>query len=366
MRSKKSVLILLCSFLIATLILLAVLFFMLQTGNLSKRTASIALPSEGGFVEAWTQHLPQIARHVNIPEITILTYDNYDKLKTYFLQAEKYNLLWAEIPVSGEYNLQKLLSEVQTSVINNRITDLYPPALFKAIKSYTGKSDIRFIPLSYNPWVVINRKDLPQNTEFEYSTGAHYEDGAFATLAFVRDIKKTGKKFLTIDEGLSELKEMSNDKGFITNPKSYTFKDAYSVLESGKVKKTILPIYFYNSLSVAQRLELTVEPLSSEFIADATVAVFANRKTEEAILSVEKSKTYLLNTELLYSTANARLWMPAHINTVSRSIYTDYIRKQARQASTCFIPQTQFNSKKEKDKLLEKLEIAFRSNYLPQ
>ena len=366
MRCKKSILILLASFLIATGILLSVLFFMLQSGTLSKRTAAIALPSEGGFVEAWTQHLPQIARIVDIPEITILTYDNYDKLKSYFLQAEKYNLLWAEIPVSGEYNLKNLLSEVQTSSIDIRISDYYPPALFKAIKSFTGKSDIRFIPLSYNPWIVINKKDLPSNTEFEYSTGAHYEEGAFATLAFVREIKKNGNNILSIEEGLSDIKEMSNNKTFVRNPKSYTYKDAYSVLESNKVKKTILPIYFYNSLSVAQRLDLSLEPLSSGLIADATVAVFANRKTEEAILSVEKSKTYLLNTELLYSTANARLWMPAHINTVSRSIYTDYIRKQARQASTCFIPQTQFNSKKEKDKLLEKLEIAFRSNYLPQ
>ena len=113
-------------------------------------------------------------------------------------------------------------------------------------------------------------------------------------------------------------------------------------------------------------MELSIEPLTSGLITDATIAVFANRKTEEDILSVEKAKEYLLNTEILYSTANARLWMPAHINTVSRSIYTDYIKKQARQASNCFIPQTQFNSEKEKDKLLEKLEIAFRSNYLPQ
>lgn len=366
MKSKKSVLILLGSFLAATVILLAVLFFMLQSGTLSKRTGAIALPSEGGFVEAWTQHLPQIARAVDIPEITIITYESYDKLKSYFLQAEKYNLLWAEIPVSGEYNLKNLLTEVQTSVINNRITDFYPPALFKAIKTYTGKSDIRFIPLSYNPWIVINKKDSPNKTEFEYSTGAYYEDGAFATLTFVRDIKKTGKNLLSIDEGLSVLKEMVNDKTFITNPKSYTYKDAYSVLESDKVKKTILPIYFYNSLSVAQRLELSIEPLSSGLITDATVAVFANRKTEESNLSIEKAKEYLLNTELLYSTANARLWMPAHINTVSRSIYTDYIRKQARQASSCFIPQTQFKTEKEKAKLLENLEISFRTSYFAQ
>ena len=366
MKSKMSIMVLLASFLGLAIILLVALFFMLQSGMLSRRTATIALPSEGGFVEAWTQHLPQIARSVDIPEINILTYDSYDKLKNYFLLAEKYNLLWAEVPVSGEYNLSKLLSEVQTSVITKKIADFYPPTLFKEIKAYIGKSDNRFLPLSYNPWIVIKKNNADISTEFEYSTGAYYDDGAFATLTFVRDIKKSGKEILTIDEGLSDIKEMTNDKTFIRNPDSYTFKDAYTVLENNKVKKTLLPIYFYNSLSVAQRLELSIEPLTSGLITDATVAIFANRKTEEAILSVEKAKECLLNTELLYSTANARLWMPAHINTVSRSVYTDYIKKQARQANACFIPQTQFNTEKEKVKLLEKLEIAFRSNYLPE
>lgn len=366
MKSKMSILVLLGSFLAATVVLLFVLFFMLQSGTLSKRTATIALPSEGGFVEAWTQHLPQIARSVGIPEVTIITYDNYDKLKAYFLQPEKYNLLWAEIPVSGEYNLKNLLSEVQTSVVEKKIADYYPPVLFKTLKNYTGKSDVRFIPLSYNPWILIKKNSPTNNNEFEYSTGAFYDDGAFATLGFVRKLGKTTNEISTIDEGLSDLKEMSNDKNFITNSKSYTYKDAYSVLESDKVKKTLLPVYFYNSLTVAQRIELSIEPFTTGLITDATVAIFANRKTEEAKLSVEKAKEYLLNTELLYSTANARHWMPAHINTVSRSIYTDYIRKQARQANSCLIPQMQYNSEKEKSVLLDKLTIAFRTNYFAQ
>ena len=73
MKSKMSIMILLASFLFATLILVSILVVMLQTGALSKRTAAIILPSEGGYVEAWTPHLPQIARKVGIPEITILT-----------------------------------------------------------------------------------------------------------------------------------------------------------------------------------------------------------------------------------------------------------------------------------------------------
>ena len=366
MKSKMSILILLGSFLAATVVLLFVLFFMLQSGTLSKRTAAIALPSEGGFVEAWTQHLPQIARTVGIPEITILTYDNYDKLKTYFQQPEKYNLLWAEIPVSGEYNLKKLLSEIQTSVVNKKISDFYPPVLFKTLKSYSGKSDIRFIPLSYNPWIVIKKNTPTNKTEFEYSTGAHYDDAAFATLGFVRKLEKANNDIISIDEGLSDLHEMSNDKTFITNSRSYTYKDAYSVLESNKVEKTLLPVSFYNSLTVAQRIELSIEPFSTGLITDATVAVFANRKSEDAKLSIEKAQEYLLNTEILYSSANSRLWMPAHINTVSRSIYTDYIKKQARQANSCLIPQMQFNSEKEKKVLLEKLTIAFRTTYFAQ
>ncbi len=363
MKSKMSIMVLLASFLAATVVLLSVLIIMLQTGSLSKRTAAIALPSEGGFVEAWTQHLPQIARNVGIPEVTILTYDSFEKLKSYFSNSEKYNILWAEIPVSGEFNLEKLLKEVPTSLVDKTTSDYFPPALYKEIKTYTGKSDIRFLPLSYNPYVVVRKNNPPDKTEFEFSSGAYYNDVAFATLAFVRIIEKTDKNFLSIKDGLSDLQKMSNNKTFISNIRTYTNKDAYSVLESDKVKKTLMPIYFFSNLSVAQRLELAIEPFTSVLITDATVAVFADRKTEESKLAVEKSKQYLLNTELLYSTANARAWMPAHINTVSRSIYTDYIRKQARQVETCFIPETQFNSAREKTELIEKLNIALRTNY---
>jgi hypothetical protein len=87
MKYKMSVIVLLSSFLAATLVLVSVLVIMLQTGTLSKRTASIVLPSEGGYVEAWTQHLPQIARNVGIPEVTILTYDTFEKLKSYFTSS---------------------------------------------------------------------------------------------------------------------------------------------------------------------------------------------------------------------------------------------------------------------------------------
>lgn len=363
MKSKMSIIILLASFLFATLILVSILVVMLQTGALSKRTAAIILPSEGGYVEAWTPHLPQIARKVGIPEITILTYDSYDKLKTYFLHSEKYNTLWAEVPVTGEYNLKTLLNEVSTSIVDNKTADYFPPALFKTIKSYTEKKEVRFLPLSYNPWIIVKKNNPPAKTEFEYSSGAYYDNVAFATLTFARKLGGTEKDFLTIDEGLADLQKMSNDKTFITNVRTYTNKDAYSVLESDKVRKTILPIYFFNELSVAQRLELSIEPFSSTLITDATVAIFANRKSEEAKSAVEKSKEYLLNTELLYSTANSRAWIPAHINTVSRSIYTDYIRKQSRQVSRCLIPEMQFESKKERNELIEKLNIALRTNY---
>lgn len=366
MKYKMSVIVLLSSFLAATLVLVSVLVIMLQTGTLSKRTASIVLPSEGGYVEAWTQHLPQIARNVGIPEVTILTYDTFEKLKSYFTSSEKYNLLWAEIPVSGEYNLSKLLDEVPTSLVDKKTTDYFPPALYKAIKSFSGKSDIRFLPLSYNPWIIVKKSKPSQSTEFKYSVGAYYTDGAFATLSFARKMNSSSKNPLSIEQGLSDLHKMSNDKTFITNVTTYTNKDAYSVLENDKVEKTILPIFFFNELSVAQRLELSIQPLETSLIADATVAVFANRKSEDAKLAVEKAKQYLLNTELLYSTANARAWMPAHINTVSRSIYTDYIRKQARQVSSCLIPSTQFNSAKEKSELIEKLDIALRTDYYAQ
>lgn len=367
MKTKRSVTMLLCSFLLVTILLVSILVLMLQTGKIYKRTASIILPNQGGFVEAWVQHLPQIARTIGIPEITILTYDNFEKLKSYFLSPEKYNILFAEIPISGDYNLKKLLSNISLSTVDKSTLDYYPPALYKTIQSYIETTDTNFLPLSYNPWLVVKKSNNKEIPTFEYSAGAYYNDVAFATLLFARKMDKTENKILTIEEGLSNLKEMVDDKTFITNPRTYTNKDAYSALENNKVKKTILPIYFFNNLPVSQRLELSIEPFSAGLITDATVAIFPNRKSEESKLAVNKAKQILTtNTELLYSIANARAWIPAHINTVSRSIYTDYIRKQARQVDICLIPQTQFNSEKEKNNLIEKLDIALKTNFFAQ
>src|SRR5574344_1078682 len=111
MKLKYAVYIFIAFFLTAALTLAAAVFFMERAGRLSERTAAIALPNEGGYVEAWTSYLSQIARTVGVPELSIKTYTTYAELEDLFRKADKINLLWAEVPLSSRFPMKSLFDE---------------------------------------------------------------------------------------------------------------------------------------------------------------------------------------------------------------------------------------------------------------
>lgn len=366
MKSKMTITILIGSFIGAALVLLIVFAIMLSSGALSRRTAGIAVPSEGGYIEAWTQHLPQISRTVNIPEVTIYTYDSIEKLESFFLQPEKYNLLWAEIPVSGEYNLKQLCDKIQLESFSENVMDNYPPALYKVVNNLTPKIVNNFIPISYNPWIVIKNAKKSTNSTYQYSIGANNEDAQLTSLALAKLLNSSNNYYIANDTALLALKQMSNDKTLIINSKTYTQKDALNALEIGLSDKAILPIYYFNNLSVTQRMELSILPFESTMVCDATIALFPVRKSEEFKNAVKNAQNLLLDPEIMYATANSRNWMPAHIRSVSRSVYTDYIKKQARQVKNCLIPYLQCENSQDKKNLLMNIQNSLSSDYSNQ
>ncbi|HOS29947.1 MAG TPA: hypothetical protein PLR39_04000, partial [Treponemataceae bacterium] len=111
MKLKYAVYIFIAFFLTAALTLGTTVFFMERAGRLSERTASIALPNEGGYVEAWTPYLSQIARTVGVPELNIKTYTTYTELELIIREADKLNLLWAEVPLSAQFPVNRLYEE---------------------------------------------------------------------------------------------------------------------------------------------------------------------------------------------------------------------------------------------------------------
>lgn len=360
MKYKTSVSVLIFSFLALALIILSLFFWLLFAGKLSKRSCGILLPSEGGYVEVWTEHLPQLARKINIPVVTIYTYKDYKELVSYLNQSDKYNILWAEVIVSGEYNLKNLLSEVHTVEMDKEIEYLYPLSLYKTIFGYADQSKPHFLPLSYNPWIMMQLKEPKQKTLFDISLGGAIDSSAYAFLTYVMFYNQS-KKIISQSEAIEKISSMSNNKELIKNSRSYTFRDAFIALENETAKKTFLPLSFFNSLSISQRQSLILSEIAPTMICNATVAIFPVRKNDDAKERVKIAKDFLMLPDIMYSIANARGWMPAMSTTVSRSSYTEAIKQQAKKVPSCIIPDMQYSSKNEEEKLIQQLDIALRS-----
>ncbi len=364
MNAKRSIKILISIYSSLAAVLVVFLGILIYSGNLSKRTAGILLPDAGNYVEAWNDQLPKFASRLEIPEMTIYTYSTYDELKSYLSQCEKYNILWAEIPVCGEYNLKEILKTYDVSPIERKYAQYYPASLFNAILEISGQKEMKFLPLSYNPWIMVKRKTVPAKSPFRYSLGAQSESNALAFLSYVRMNESKTKRVRTTDEALKEIQNMSSNRILIKNSNTYSEKDAFIALENGTSSECLMSTSFFSSLSISQREGLKFDSMDQTMICDATVAIFPVRKSEENKERVEKAKDLLIKSpNLIFPTANDRGWMPAIINTSTRSIYTEKLRSQARLTSKCYIPGMEYNSEEEKDVLTEKMDKAFRAMY---
>ena len=349
---------------VAVLVLLMVLVF---TGKLYKRRASIIIPDAGKYAETWSEQLPHIAQKLDIPEITIYTYKSVSELQSYLSQSEKYNVLWAEIPVCGEYNLAELFKTVDVCTIDKKYTQLFPWTLHNEIYKISAQKEVKFIPLSYNPYIMVRKAGEKSQTPFQYSLGAYSSEDAFAFLAYIRSrisparaSTNKSKGAVSQEEGIELIRQMVSDKKLIRNAHTYTNRDAFIALENNTVSECYMATSFFNSLSISQRQELTFSNMETTLIADATVAVFPIRKSEENKTRIQKAMQILVSPDVIYATANARNWMPASINSVSRSSYTEAIRKQARITSECYIPAMQYSNTTEAEELLNKLNEAMQ------
>ncbi|MCR4790443.1 MAG: hypothetical protein K5839_05135 [Treponemataceae bacterium] len=360
MKYKTSIVVLVSSFSAVALILFAIVITLFAEGNLSKRTAGILLPSEGGYVEAWSEQAPSIAHKLDIPEITVYPYKDYQELESYMLQAEKYNILWAEIPVCAEFDLKTLLKKVAVSPVDLQSASFFPNSIYKKVYDFAGQKKASFIPLSYNPWVMSENQNKNSKAPFTYSLGGNSQESA---LAFLNYVKIHNGKNLSNNEGLQIISSMSNDKTLIKNACTYTNRDAFIAMENGTTNYCFMPMSFFNGLSISQRQAIKIKPVSDELITDVTIAVFPVRKSDENKENIEKAKQLLLSPEIMYATANSRGWLPALINTVSRSSYTDSIKKQARSSNSCYIPGLQYSTSEEKTQLCESLNSSLRTMY---
>ena len=370
MKLKYAVYIFIAFFLTAALTLGTTVFFMERAGRLSERTASIALPNEGGYVEAWTPYLSQIARTVDVPELSIKTYTTYNELEQIIKNADKLNLLWAEVPLNSKFPLKDLYTDeiISGILLEDDISQYYPQSIIQVINTaLTGDAKTASaIPLSYNPWIRLYKTNT-ENTAYTFDTAAPGSTEALllSSFTYLRSILSADTNILSVEDTLAKIKELSNNTGIQRNSYNYSIKDAQNLFIENKASKLILSTADLAKLPNEELMKTSVHSMGRILTADITYAVFPIRSSEKAQTAIKLAQGYLLIPEILFTTANSRSWLPCYTGTVAKNVYTDFTRKQARQTRVWLVPDLQYATNEEYTLLITKIKEAFSSSVTP-
>lgn len=343
---------------------------------ITKAIPTIALPESGGFVEAWTPLLSQIAEAGGFSQVTITTYNDAKTLENLFAKADQYNLLWAEIPLEGQYNFDRLISKDYFEPITNINGLSYLQPISKAIATSiplkgTNQEVLPCLPLSHNPWFLLSHKELPETVtgsraDYVYSIAGKDFNTAFATLAAARSglisnsfTLSTGKLtklpiteqqneqsvslLPTVEDGTKLLYLLSNNGIIQNNANSYTPTDSKNLFIDGHTAFWFLSTKEYNTIHIVDCSQFIIETNSQILVTDITAAFFPSRQNERAKSVYTSLQRFLTLPDVQYQTANHRLCLPAVPRTIARSVYTDNIQQFCLESRTAIIPLMQYN-----------------------
>lgn len=363
MKSKKA---LLFGLIPIVLIIGIVIFIIAKPSKQIYKEPGIFLPAEGGFVEAWEPLIAEINKELNIEDLCIRTYSSAEELEDAFKNPEIYNILWAEVPVTGEYDFGGLVKKDCLKPIDNLKKEYYTPSLFNAIQNLflTDNEKVKpnqqtyyALPYSCDFWLYMKKKNAKtEKTTNQYAIPGKDMESAFAVLADFYPVgQDTSKKTDLKRQGLIKLDEYSNNGTFQKNPFTYNKLDARQMVLDEVAKYTSISMSEFITFSVEERALYEITPIKEKLIANATVILFANAKDEKMQNYVSSFQKALDNPFIIFNSANSRNWQPIRIDTVSRNIQADNLRKSARLIKTCTMPWLNYASPTEKQALFDEI-----------
>lgn len=344
-------------------------FVMLQACNFrNTSTPFIALPDTGGYVEAWTPHLTTIAQKLGIPEVAIHTYKNYEELESLFRKADKNGLLWAEVLLSSSFPVENLYSKRLISAIDNskNFSFNFPKAINSAIQFHISNpvDTLYGLPLSLNPWVQIyNPQAIHTDSTIELAVPGVFSQYLLASYTYIGTFNQNESQFLSDEELLNDIAEMSNNGKIQQNASTYTSEDALQFFLRNSAKNLLISCEDLHNLPVEKRTSLSIRPMGKHISSDISYALFPLTKEVDKRQLITAAQALLVDPVIVFSTSNTRNWIPASIGTLTKNSQTDFIRKQIRDAETCTVPENQgYFEKNKHDVFLGKVKAAFSSN----
>ena len=310
----------------------------------------IYLPSEGGYVQAWESYLPEVQEKTGIADLGIKTYSTPQEFEQIFMFPEKYNIIWAEVPVTGEYDFSDLAQKGYLQEIKDLQAEYYIYSLFNLIQEQFNPKTFYALPYSCDLWVLLHRKaPLDKEPKYEIAVPGKDVENVFAMLTEVLSTFTDEEKDISLQEALLQLEEFSTNKTYQNNPFTYTNYDVLQLVLEGKAISTPISVSQFLSMSYEEQGKYTLHSIKDKVIANTTVLLFPNRKKSASILSVSTAQKVLSDPSVNFKIADARNWQPVRINTPSRNIAVSKIREEARSASYSGIPKLHYSTNDEKE-----------------
>lgn len=316
----------------------------------------IYLPSEGGYVQAWESYLPEVQEKTGIADLGIKTYSTPQEFELIFMTPEKYNIMWAEVPVTGEYNFSDLAQKGYLQEIKDLQAEYYIYSLFNLIQQQFNPKTFYALPYSCDLWVLLQRKRALEKTPvYEIAVPGKEEETVFAMLTEVMALNSTMDNTFLLEEAFLQLEKYSSNKTYQNNPFTYTVYDVLQMVLEGKARSTPMAVSKFLELSYEEQANYTLTLLNDKVIANTTVLLFPKYSSEKMQKSIQTAQKAVSDTSLNFRITDGRNWQPVRIDTSSRNIHISNIREYARIASSSGIPQLHYSSIEEKEQLFSEI-----------
>ncbi len=337
------------------ILLISLMFF---SCNKAEKNPAVYVPQEGGFAEAWQKVIPQISDLLG-KKVEIRQYKSPEEFERLIKQADRCNMLAAEVPVTGSYHLALYAKDGLFTELNIR-RDYFVPSLFDSvIGAFQIKTDATVkagftskyyaLPFSFDVLVKVKPNfTLQGKTDFIYSLPGSKADVDIAFLA-----ETMQKENLTLPLALSKLKDYSNDDTLQLNPFTYTLNDSLQMVLSGVA--SCMPVFYSDYYSIKPQYldQIEIEKIDTAYTVNATCVIFPKCRSNSKNSDIVKLTDILYTPEIMYTTASSRNWIPARIDTVSKNYLAEKIKNQMRYVKGCTISGLLYTSEKEKQSLYD-------------
>lgn len=357
MKAKRAVRVFVFGLFFFSLFLISLLFYLELTGKLKDRYACIVLPNEGGYVESWAPYLTQLSRVLGVSDLSIKTYTHEKDLHELISKADLLNILWIEIPLNIDYSLEK-------EIINNQLIPLLdaqtvlsssPPVVQSIFLSHFSddKQNLYALPFTMNPLVQIYKLQDSENDKknsLVLALQSPEELKNFLSFSrtyfhpYLKDIDE--KEFLQLLPSL--LQHLQLDK----NSLSFSKNDIIQYFFKNNHKTLLLRASDLGNFSVEQRLSVTISNLGKTIASDFSYIVFPKRTSDTHKERIKAAQEHLLIPELAFNIASKRNSIPVNLESISKNVFNDFIKKQVRQAENCVVPGLEKNIEN-KDEFLQ-------------